>query len=71
MTLFWSTHPDLLQLPRVSAGESKMLSICIEHNADRQAKRQRFADMSAFHKEQTGEITEYDDKLVRQLVEQV
>ncbi|WP_310603405.1 DNA recombinase [Anaerosporobacter sp.] len=42
-----------------------------EYNADRQGKRQRIADMTAFLDEQTGEMIEYDDKLVRQLVERV
>lgn len=42
-----------------------------EYNADRQGKRQRIAYMMAFLKEQTCEVTEYDDKLVRQLVERV
>ncbi|WP_310602513.1 zinc ribbon domain-containing protein [Anaerosporobacter sp.] len=42
-----------------------------EYNADRKGKRQRVADMTAFLKEQTGEMTEYDDKLVRQLVERM
>jgi len=43
----------------------------LEHNAERQAKRQRIADMTAFLEKQNGAIAEYDDKLVRQLVEQV
>jgi Flp pilus assembly secretin CpaC len=42
-----------------------------EHNAGRGAKRQRTAEMVVFLKEQTGELTEYDDKMVRQLVERV
>jgi len=42
-----------------------------EYNANRQGKRKRIAEMTAFLKEQTGEMTEYDDKLVRQLVERI
>ena len=42
-----------------------------EYNANRQGKRQRITEMTAFLKEQSGEMTEYDDKLVRQLVERV
>lgn len=42
-----------------------------EHNAERQAKRQRIAEMTALLEEQADEMTEYDDKLVRQLVERV
>jgi len=42
-----------------------------EYNANRQGKRQRIAEMTTFLKEQTGKLTEYDDKLVRQLVERV
>ncbi len=40
------------------------------HNAERQTKRQRIAEMTEFLEEQT-EMIEYDDKLVRQLVEKV
>lgn len=43
----------------------------LEHNAERHTKRQRVAEMEAFLKSQGGRIEEYDDKLVRQLVEQV
>lgn len=43
----------------------------LEHNAERHTKRQRVKDMEHFLKEQGGELTEYDDKLVRQLVERV
>ena len=42
-----------------------------EYNANRQGKRKRIAEMTAFLKEQTGEMSEYDDKLVRQLVERI
>jgi len=42
-----------------------------EYNANRQGKRQRISEMTTFLKEQTGKLTEYDDKLVRQLVERV
>jgi len=42
-----------------------------EYNANRQGRRQRIVEMTAFLNEQTCEMTEYDDKLVRQLVERV
>ena len=42
-----------------------------EYKANRQGKRQKIAEMTDFLREQSGEMTEYDDKLVRQLVEQV
>ena len=42
-----------------------------EYNANRQGKRQRIEEMTTFLKAQTGKLTEYDDKLVRQLVERV
>jgi len=43
----------------------------LEHNAERQSERQRIGDMAMFLQEQSVQITEYDDKLVRQLVERV
>jgi len=43
----------------------------LEHNAERHTKRQRVIEMADFLKEQGAEIIEYDDKMVRQLVEQV
>jgi len=43
----------------------------LEHNAERHTKRQRITEMADFLKEQGAEIIEYDDKMVRQLVEQV
>ena len=42
-----------------------------EYNANRQGKRNRIADTITFLNEQVCEMTEYDDKLVRQLVERV
>ena len=42
-----------------------------EHNALRQTKRQRISEMTEFLAMQSGIITEYDDKLTRQLVEQI
>ena len=42
-----------------------------EHNALRQTKRQRISEMTEFLDMQSGIITEYDDKLTRQLVEQI
>ena len=42
-----------------------------EHNAQRQTKRQRISEMTEFLAMQSGIITEYDDKLTRQLVEQI
>lgn len=41
------------------------------HNAERQSRRQRIAEMTEFLQGQSGIITEYDDKLVRRLVERV
>lgn len=43
----------------------------LEHNAERQTKRQRIKEMTDFLEGQTSEMTEYDDKLVRQLLEKV
>ena len=42
-----------------------------EHNAQRQTKRQRISEMTEFLAMQSGIITEYDDKLTRQLIEQL
>jgi hypothetical protein len=42
-----------------------------EHNAQRQTKRQRISEMTEFLAMQSGIITEYDDKLTRQLVEKI
>src|SRR5665647_121711 len=42
-----------------------------EHNAQRQTKRQRISEMTEFLTMQSGIITEYDDKLTRQLVEKI
>jgi hypothetical protein len=40
-------------------------------NAERQNRRQRIAEMMEFLREQSGVILEYDDRLVRRLVEKV
>jgi len=42
-----------------------------EHNAQHQTKRQRIIEMTEFLDIQSGIITEYDDKLTRQLVERI
>lgn len=42
-----------------------------ENIATRQTQRQRIAEMTSFLQEQNSEVAEYDDKLVRQLVEAV
>ena len=42
-----------------------------ERNAERQTKRQRKSEMTEFLAMQSGIITEYDDKLTRQLIEQI
>ena len=42
-----------------------------EHNALRQTKRQRVAEMAEFLEMQSGMISEYNDKLTRQLVERI
>jgi len=42
-----------------------------EHNAQRQTKRQRRSEMTEFLAMQSGIITEYDDKLTRQLIERI
>ena len=41
----------------------------LSRNALRQDKRDRIAEMTDFLKTQTGDISEFDDKLVRKLVE--
>jgi site-specific DNA recombinase len=43
----------------------------LSQNSDRQTKRQRISEMKAFLNSQTGIISQYDDRLVRRLVEQV
>lgn len=40
-------------------------------NADREGKRQRIAEMSDFLNEQSCELEEYDEQLVRRLIEKV
>lgn len=40
-------------------------------NAERQGKRQRIEEMTEFLKEQTGELIEYDEQLVRRLIEKI
>ena len=40
-------------------------------NADREGKRQRIAEMSNFFNEQSCELEEYDEQLVRRLIEKV
>ena len=42
-----------------------------EYNAQRQTKRQRISEMTEFLVMQSGIITEYDNKLTRQLVERI
>ena len=42
-----------------------------EYNAQRQTKCQRIIEMTEFLDMQSGIITEYDDKLTRQLVERI
>ena len=43
----------------------------LSRNALRQDKRDRIAEMTDFLNTQTGDITEFDDKLVRKLIEKV
>ena len=40
-------------------------------NAERQGKRQRIEEMANFLNEQTGELQEYDEQMVRRLIEKV
>ncbi|WP_350343265.1 hypothetical protein PRVXT_002557 [Proteinivorax tanatarense] len=40
-------------------------------NAEREGKRQRIAKMAEFIDEQTEELEEYDEQLVRRLIEKV
>ena len=40
-------------------------------NAEREGKRQRIAEMTAYLNEQTCELVEYDEQLVRRLIEKV
>ena len=40
-------------------------------NAERQVKRQRIEEMTEFLKEQAGELIEYDEQLVRRLIEKI
>ena len=41
------------------------------HNAERQSQRQRIDEMTEFLQEQTGFILDYDEQLVRRLIEKV
>lgn len=43
----------------------------IVHNAERQGQRQRFNEMNEFLLEQSGVIHEFDEQLVRKLIEKV
>jgi site-specific DNA recombinase len=43
----------------------------LSQNADRYSKRQRISEMKEFLNSQTGVISQYDDRLTRQLVERV
>jgi hypothetical protein len=40
-------------------------------NAEREGKRQRIAEMSGFLNEQSYELEEYDEQLVRRLIEKI
>jgi multidrug resistance efflux pump len=40
-------------------------------NAEREGKRQRIAEMTAFLNEQSCELKEYDEQLVRRLIEKI
>ena len=40
-------------------------------NAERQGKRQRIEEMTEFLKEETGELIEYDEQLVRRLIDKI
>lgn len=40
-------------------------------NADREGKRQRIAEMTDFLNEQSCELEEYDEQLVRRIIEKV
>ena len=40
-------------------------------NAEREGKRQRIAEMTAIINEQPSELTEFDEQLVRRLIEKV
>ena len=40
-------------------------------NVERQGKRQLIEEMTEFLKEQTGELIEYDEQLVRRLIEKI
>lgn len=42
-----------------------------KQNAEREGKRQRIAEMTAFLNEQSCELVEYDEQLVRRLIEKV
>lgn len=40
-------------------------------SAERQGRRQRIEEMTEFLNEQTGELREYDEQLVRRLIEKI
>ncbi len=43
----------------------------LAQNAERQGKRQRIEEMAEFLSEQTGELLEYDEQLVRRIIEKI
>jgi site-specific DNA recombinase len=55
---------------RFTACVTRKQSLMVE-NANRDELKKRIADMSTFLKEQPTTITEYDEQLVRRLIEKV
>ena len=53
-----------------SIGLDKKINALVE-NAEREGKRQRIAEMTDFLNEQSCELEEYDEQLVRRLIEKV
>lgn len=43
----------------------------LAQKAERQGKRQRIAEMAEFLNEQSGELQEYEEQLVRKLIEKI
>ena len=51
------------------AGNEKWHTSNINNNANRDELKKRMADMSTFLKKQTTALTEYDEQLVRRMIE--
>ena len=63
--LMWSFVADEIYRPR------ELKQNALVENAEREGKRQRIAEMTDFLNKQSAELEEYDEQLVRRLIEKV